>query len=423
MKKILVFFLLMTIGINFVYADEDILSKKSEVAKSEIQDFWYYPSRSLYTFGDKYITFDRYIVAPDSSQEWYGSNNFIFNSYDKNWNKIKSTHIEGTLLLGDNYLYSYDYELVESGYDYVLRGYDDDFEYKIIEINYYKSCYSKSPNSERPFCSLDFKDVYSDSDGIYFLTNIYTPQRELLESKILKISKDYNKYEFVDVSNQEIKELFPKYYYQAILDEYKGDNDYYIIDDKVLVSGESLRYYEKDEKIFEITSNDYVRFGKAKVYNNLIIVIGYINYNEPISLAGDYKSTELLGLNNSDVLFYDLKGNLIGTYEHNYYDYDTMLIGDELVISSLYIDGICDVCGGGYHTYNFNCKATLMNEIYDMKEKYLGMTKSTSITNKNEEIKNPETLPGVNDVILLCFIAFITLITTRLIKNNNFRKI
>ncbi len=422
MKKILMIFLLMFI-MSVVNAKNDIMIKESEVAKNPIEESWNNTNRRLLTLGDNYITYDSYYITPNPviSDRFNGLKKITLNSYDKDWNNINSTEFIlsyfSKFLSNENILLLYNYKRgVDTGFDYELTKYDENLNTYNIKINYTKICDEDS--SYDRYCFLNFVDIYSGTDGIYLLAHERKGINDstISEIKVLKINEDFENYSISDINNQEIKDMFPKYYYKYIVDNNEGNNNYYVVDDKVLISGKSLRYYENGVEKFDITNDDYVKFGNAKVYNNLIMVIGYTNYIEPIYNGEDTSNnTSKYGLNNSDILFYDLDGNLIGTYEHNYYDYDIRLINDKIIISNLYIDGICNVVVDGYYAYNSNCNATLMNEIYSLDEEYLSKTKN-EISSDKEETKNPETLPDVNDVVLLCFIALITTVAIRIVK-------
>ncbi len=428
MKKFILVFLFMFICIGMVSAEEDILIKKSEVSKHLIENGWQSPHRKVFTLGSKYMTYDRYITTPTNEvNKWTGEEHIILTSYNKEWEKVDTKEFsigygEG-VFIADNNFFVYSTKQTDVGYDYELVTYDEDFNSTIFNLSYNKVC---DETSNYPFCDLTFKDVYQNEEGIYYLVHeTYRGESyfgDYNNRKVLKISSNYVDYEFLEVDEQEIKEMFPKYYYQYIVDETKGNNNYYIVDDKVLISGDTLRYYENGEKKFEITNDDYERFGSAKVYHNLIIVIGYINYTSEVYGAEEV-DTDKYGLNYSDILFYDLNGDLIGVYEHNYYDYDIILAEDNLVLTNLYVDGVCDVNREGYYTYNGTCKATLTNEVYGMLEKYLSMTKVGSNSDNDTSIKNPNTLPSVNDMIVIGFIALIILIGSNLVKRNNYRNI
>ncbi|MDE5889351.1 MAG: hypothetical protein K2H20_04960, partial [Bacilli bacterium] len=186
----------------------------------------------------------------------------------------------------------------------------------------------------------------------------------------------------------------------------------------LLISGDTLSYYDNLEKKFEISSEDYVRFGQAKVYNELIIAIGYKNY--PRGYEGDSDS-QTTGLNNSDILLYDLEGNLLSKYEHNAYDFDFSLIDNQLIVANLYVDGICkgeyrsgDL--GGYFSYNSTCRGTLQNEIFDLDAKFLGMAVSEDKV-VDDIIENPETLPDINVIIIFSFIFSIIITFSLLVKS------
>ncbi len=262
-------------------------------------------------------------------------------------------------------------------------------------------------NGEDVLLVLEYYNIYIESNNSIRVPKSY---------KTLRFNKEYSDYVFEDVDENCFEEMFPSYYYKKVV--YDNDNyNYYINGDNVIVSGgDILAYYKDGQKKFEVTNENYSGFGKAKIYNNLIIAIGYLNNKDTAPVNG-----EPIGMINTDILFYDLDGNFIGNYESNAYNYDVIFDDERLIVSNLYVDGICGIGEDLYHKWNVDCKAVFVNDVYAMDEEYLGMALSASNTNKGE-IKNPETLPDVNDFIMLVFISLIILVMVRLIRPK-FKKI
>ena len=243
-------------------------------------------------------------------------------------------------------------------------------------------------------------EQYYDLDG----------EIQIYEYKVINTTKEFKNYSFSTISEEEIKYMFPKYYYSEIVNN--SSSEYVYVDDKnILVSGKSLIYYYDHEKRFEIINDEYDGFLRAKVYNELIVAIAY---DKSLEVEDDSKIP--YSIKGTDILFYDLNGELIGRYKDNLYSYDVLFADNKMIFGDLYVDGICDIEDNTYYAANTNCKATLLNDIYELSEEFLGMAMSTK-----EEVKNPETLPNISFMIIVCFIVSIA-ITFILFVKDNFKK-
>ncbi len=258
-------------------------------------------------------------------------------------------------------------------------------------------------NSNLEIYNLDFwDDVVPYDFGIVDViadeSNIYILLKDADIFKEVRLYDGNSKYEIFDLDLLEVEERFPKYYNEG--NQRATEEVYYdCVGNDAVISGDILVYIENGNEKFRIKNEKYKKYGQARKYNNLIISIAY---------KGDsFKS---------DILFYDLNGNLIGTFEHNAYDIDLLFKNNQLVVATLYVDGICDIFTEGYYSYNHNCSSVLMNEIYDLKPEFLGMALGTSIEEKPDIVTNPDTLGMINRIIMLCFITSIVITICVLVK-------
>lgn len=273
----------------------------------------------------------------------------------------------------DNDIYSFYFD-----HGLKMTVYKDDFNYDIYNIDF---CINDCGNYR-------VNEVQINDNIIYILLD--APSSTYKE---IKVSNSDGKYDILDLSESEAKEKFPNYFKDG-LKNIINDAYFSYTDNSVLISDEMLVYIENGREKFRINDEKYKSYGRAHRYNNLIIAIGY---------KGDGSK--------SDILFFDLDGNLLDTYEHNSYDLDLLFDNNQLIVATLYVDGICDIKDEGYYSYNHNCSGVLMNELYDLGDKYLGMALGGSA---KEDIVNPDTLPDLNKIVILCF-AFSIVITTFLL--------
>lgn len=435
MKKIALLFLILFSFIGIVNAESDILKKEKEVAKVEINDNFRIPKRKYYYYNNEYFIIDEYEYLELSSKKIKSEMNLYL--YDNKWNKKKEllglissdVRLSSSFFIDDSY---YVFNQINYFWNrksvFEINKLDRDFNRKVLNFEYYR-------NENTGYYDLSIEEMYFDNEKyIYFLTNefYYTDmgEEELVNDfRILRIDKDLKEYTFLNLDSDEVLNNAPDYFKQIIIPMIKenkidGDNNYFVDDERVLVSGDYLSFYDNLKKIFEIKNDEYVRFGRTKIYNDLIIVIGYKNYAKGYDLNSDEYT---YGLNNSDILFYDLNGNLIAKYEHNAYDFDFDLIDNYLVVSNLYVDGICNGeyrggNSGGYFSFNSLCNGTLQNEIYAMDAQFLGMALGSDEEDKYSGIVNPDTLVSFNDFVIICFIIAIVM-NTYMIFRRNFKKI
>ncbi len=100
MKKVLFLLILLFVNAVIVNAQEDILIKKTEIAKVVIDEGWINPVRSISLMNGYYFIEDSY----------YGVNSgTIWATYDMDWNLIAMDDdlISPYIYIGKNYFYSY----------------------------------------------------------------------------------------------------------------------------------------------------------------------------------------------------------------------------------------------------------------------------------------------------------------------------
>lgn len=160
-----------------------------------------------------------------------------------------------------------------------------------------------------------------------------------------------------------------------------------------------LKYVENDEVLFEIENENYISFSYPRKYNNLIFVFG--GYND--TMIG-YKS---------DILVYDLSGNLLQIVENNSVNRSYDIMGDKLILSRNYFDGELERLLE-YNIFSTH-KVYFYNDIYKINDDFLG---SSVTDNPKEEkpiydIKNPETKDiAIILILLLSVVSFIYFIIT-----------
>ncbi len=443
MKKI-IFLIFIFMCVGFVNAEDDILQMEKEVAPIKFKNMWTHLNRQIYTFDDYFL------IVDEENNSWY------YTTYDKEWNQIAYVedlyeHYYYDMLTTKNGLYvftAHSEDLTQYG-TMEVKKYNKNFEFSSLNIQNILGC------SEYDYCRGTLLDYYvTSSDEIHFLIyeNYYNNKecfseedcdwwnvyevcdvydvlgtvedesegcREVFEGwkepdyfhkyREIIINNSFNDYSIMEIKEDTFKEKFPNYYYRNNASEGEIIRDVYISGENILVSSNNLTLYSKGERMVEIIDNDYSGFLKAKIYNELIIALAYKkNYDNSENPYSIYET---------DVLFFDLEGNLIGTYENNLYSYDFILEDYKLILSNVYVDGICTIKQGVYYTYNSNCDATLLNEIYKVDEIVL----AKSIT-KDVEIENPDTSLSIKNGILLCFISFLFVIIFRL-KKDKFKRI
>lgn len=430
MKKIFLIILLFFAFANLVFAEDVPLKRNKEVARSEVKDHFRLPERKLFYNDNKYFIIDEYeYVEEIGEREILHTGEMNSYLYDNNWNKqneLVGITSRDVRLSSVFYIDDYYYSISQNAYYYFsdksvfeISRVGKNFDRDVMKLEYNRKNYT-----------LNINELYfENNEYIYFLVNefyyAYVEGKNIRinEFRILRIDKDLSDYTFFDLDDEEIINNAPDYFNQIIIPNIAsglidGESNYFLENDRLLISGDTLSYYDNLEKKFEISSEDYVRFGQAKVYNELIIAIGYKNY--PRGYEGDSDS-QTTGLNNSDILLFDLEGNLLSKYEHNAYDFDFSLIDNQLIVANLYVDGICkgeyrsgDL--GGYFSYNSTCRGTLQNEIFDLDAKFLGMAVSEDKV-VDDIIENPETLPDINVIIIFSFIFSIIITFSLLVKS------
>lgn len=392
MKKIIWILVIIVNFVEIVYASDSPLIKNKEVAKVDIkEELWFTPERALYGLGDNYLVYDSFCtnaISKGESPNWSGHSLETYKFYDKNWNELLEHQniltSESEYFVVDNKLYLFSYD---SGTK--LTVYNENFEFETYNMDFF----------DKEYNNFYIQEIVADESNLYIL--IEHSYKDLY--KEIKLYDNYSKYEISDLTKIDIKEKFPKYYNEGSQNIY--DEVYYdFSDENVLISGRILVYLENGKVKFNFRDEKYKNYGPAKKYNNLIVAIAY--------KGEKFKS---------DILFFDLDGNLISTYEHNAYDIDLLFNNNQLNVATLYIDGICDVVGEGYYTYNHNCTGILMNEIYDLDTEFLGMALGTSEDKNKGEIENPNTFDYSHEFILLCFIASIVITLSLFVKRKNIK--
>ncbi|MDE5888630.1 MAG: hypothetical protein K2H20_01275 [Bacilli bacterium] len=166
-------------------------------------------------------------------------------------------------------------------------------------------------------------------------------------------------------------------------------NGDYTISSKGWDSGTaSLNLYKKGEKIWSILNKDYNIFMYTKLYNDMIITV-----------AGKYDDNILNY--KSDILFYDLEGNMIGKIEENELLSYLTVSEERFAFGREVIDGICGE--DKYNRSDSGCDSITTFDIY---------TLGTSAMNPPEDegavsgvtITNPET--SSHKVIYLIIVLF-----------------
>ncbi len=392
---IFVFFLVFTIA----FALENVLENK--VSFNEKSPYLErFLNNKVVFFNNGYLNYFDYIESISGADGKDHNKTESYNKliyYDMNGSLVKEVNIPyfdffsmstngfDNMLVFDKNIYVFGTE-IHSG---------DDTSDDRYALYIYK--YDENLNEVSHIVVYDFDEKFNclyhvNSEGnVYVYINYYSGK-----NTIIKIDNQLNNYEEIGSSSENIAKYFPALLLKnklnldnsidfEVSDEYydmKDIDNYVISSSKETRSGQNeqhtayLRYVMDGELSFELYNEDYKRFLNPRLYNNLIFVLGVYNS----TLIG-YKS---------DILVYDLSGNLLQVIENNSVNMSYDIKDDKIILARNYFDGELIV---SYYNYFKRHKIYFYNDMYKINEEFLG----SSITNKPngskpvEDIDNPET--------------------------------
>ena len=229
------------------------------------------------------------------------------------------------------------------------------------------------------------EETYDDIDG--YKANHYYSCGFDIATTINNKTCFYTSSDFVclDVENgtfdsiPNTDESLNKYFPLIYLAEKDEDNnfDYYDKEDDIVAKSGSLYTFNSDdeylahaigkveqngEKLFEYENEKYRSFSDVKIISNYIVLT---------ASSGSRQDSER-GVDKSDVLVFDLEGNLLNTLSNN--SKYVNLIEDEegFIVSKYYAEGICDFADVEATTREAwvydSCKTYLTHEKYTLSE-------------------------------------------------------
>ncbi len=405
----IVFFLVFTIAL----ALENVLESTNVVSEIDF-DVMQISKNNVVFYNDGYINYLNYLQGINHSKkiqyfdldgELKSEIDVPFFYYGSMFDDIKSE-----MIVSDKYVYIFDREDYKphsfspvTNEDLIIHKYDDSLnEISSIKLSDFGVKYE----------SLYYVD--DDNDNVY----IYISNES--SSKIYNIDSEFKEVIPIETSDENLKKYFPSLIITqnlqldedvnfSLLDKclYLENINNYVIGSKKSIgtlededtSISYLKYVENDEVLFEIENENYISFSYPRKYNNLIFVFG--GYND--TMIG-YKS---------DILVYDLSGNLLQIVENNSVNRSYDIMGDKLILSRNYFDGELERLLE-YNIFSTH-KVYFYNDIYKINDDFLG---SSVTDNPKEEkpiydIKNPETKDiAIILILLLSVVSFIYFIIT-----------
>lgn len=415
MKNYLIIFILFVFMFFSceVKAETEVLLKKGSFNKIELGNVWNSDSyRNIYNANNNimYYTniYNEYEVGGDISKySFYDKKNVlkkefeysdIYSDYSSNFDYNHKYYVgkENVYFL---FFYStWDRDLGKYITFFVIKKIDKDlnvsklYNLELEGYNFYSDYFYVAENEDYA--------IYSFNENILLL--IRDGEYEIIET------------EFTDEVK---KEYFPNILGDGIL--YEDEKNSIISEDN------TLTYKSNDEKVFEVTANDYMRFSYATYNDKFIVAIAHKDKYGLLNLDGSevengwrpdgsFKNFVAYS-SNSSILVYDLKGNLLQEVFNNSSYGQYAIFDDEIHFSNLYVDGICTNYGWSYEGYHKNCVASLTDEVY--KIDYSVFETNNEVKDDKEDIKDAivdkVTNPDTNDVIILIFIImFLSTIVT-----------
>ena len=366
------------------------LNKNGEIIRSEILDL---SKRIAYISTDGkniyYTYYDRDFTNP-----------YVLAVLDENFNLLNQYYLN----------LPYSYNNVFRNHKYDQDTYRNNYITRFNDIGFYPIV----SNGENIYIEKLWKAYYTD------------------EYTILKINAD-STYALLseEDTNQIYEEYFPllKKMYEdcAARHDCYTDRYLYVNDNKILSSSSqndigSLKLTEGEETLWEITNEENTYY----YYSDLEAIGDYI-----VTIA-DYKPNGEYADERSDILVYDLEGNLVQKISNNSEFTSLEAVEDGFIVNRYYTEGICNITpttsdstyvstsyvstGGRLYTTSdswdsTNCKSYLYTEKY---------TLSDSLKNDNiieDIIENPNTSIGKSTLlIIIAIVGWIILHAIRNIK-------
>ena len=344
---------------------------------------------------------------------------FTFHKYDKNGKLINEKEIK---ILNLNDYYS-SFGLVEQSGDciYVFTNgiYDNKEGFLLLKVDS-----DLNVSVSKVFSNFDiFKTEYfpgfryvTISDGnIIFSFEEYDEEKDAYSYKINMF--DLEKFEGKLVDDEELlKKYFPNIGSSSNSD---GLNYIYTIykDNKYTFNkNTSLDYANlvitsNGEEKLSIDNKTYESFEEGAIIDNYILLIA--KYEDNLDLEYyDYSLFDVLN-KKSDLLIYDMNGNLVDTITTNANYENIEVKDDEFLVSRFYADGVC-LLGGRYYSIKKECKTYIQRILYSFSA-------DDGVLNENENstTQNPDTtsLPIICTILIALGIMMVFFKSYNSLKN------